>query len=254
MKKKYLLFVVSIMMLGCAVVQPFDRQTIDLDFQKLVTSKINYEKYNMIATQDPGEKNIKKRDSIYDLYKSQISHIKKNPDVYLKFINKMLRSENQQTDETLPYRFIPKTGGYVNLKWYEVKKNDFYRIIKYSLFKMDDSVLPENFRGLAIIDEKAYNGYDETKQEEFRLASKFLRLHLSLTKEEIKFVKNCDNQVHVLSIKQYLDKEGLNRDNVAFTKWAIDYLLKSPDVSLGYLNNVYDAIRYQNQIPRDKNK
>lgn len=253
MKKKYLLFALSISISGCAIAQSLNKQTIDLDFKKLLELKINYEKYNIIATQSREEKNIKKRDSIYDIYKGQISRIKKQPDVYLSFINETLKSENQQANETFPYRFIPKTGKHINLKWYEIKKKDYYRVIKYSLFKLNDSILPENFRGSPIIDEKTYNGYDKTKQKEFKLASKFIRLNISLTKEENKFIKNDNNQVHVLSIKQYLDDEGLNQDNVAFIKWAINYLLKSPDVSLGYLNNVYDAIRHQNQRPRDKN-
>ena len=252
-KKKYLLFVVSIVMLGCAVVQPNIRQTIDLDLQKLVKLKINYEKYNIIATQDSGKKNIKKRDSVYDLYKSQIFCIKTNPDVYLKFIKNIIRNDRQQHNVKLPYRFIPNSGSYINLSYYEIYKNDFYKVIKYSLFKRKDSILPTEFRGLPVVDEKKYNGYDKNKRTEFKIASKFLFSNLSLTISQIKFINNCDNQVHTLSMKRYLDTSGVSEENKEFIKWAIDYLIKSPEVTLGYLNNVYDVVRYQNTRPRDKN-
>jgi hypothetical protein len=252
-KKISILLFASIVILNIASAQQFNRDTVDVRLQKLIKLKINYEKYKMAAIQDSNELNIIKRDSICNLYKKHVYNIKSSPNIYLKFINNIIRNDSQQHNVKLPYRFIPNSGSYINLSYYEIYKNDFYKVIKYSLFKRKDSILPTEFRGLPVVDEKKYNGYDKNKRIEFKIASKFLFSNLSLTIRQIKFINNCDNQVHTLSMKRYLDTGGVSEENKEFIKWAIDYLIKSPEVTLGYLNNVYDVVRYQNTRPRDKN-
>lgn len=225
--------------------QQSNEHLIYLAFQKLLDLKCNYEKHRNSDS---------KRDSSLILYKDQINKIKNSPDIYLKYINHALKNSNAQLiEEKLSYKCLSSTGGgYINSRWYLIKKNDLYRVIKYSLFKRKDSILPENFRGLPVINEKNYNGYDKAKQGDFKIAIKFLLFNLALDTKEIRFIRNNDNQLHVLDMKKYLDRNGLSTENKEFVKWAIDYLMRHPEVSLAYLDNVYDAIRYQDYIPKDK--
>ncbi|WP_316804103.1 hypothetical protein [Pedobacter nototheniae] len=224
--------------------QEINGNSIDLEFQKLTDLKWDYERY---------KNNAPKRDTILTLYKSQVNKIKKSPEIYLKYIRRALKNDKaRQGKETVYYKYVPGTGEYINKSWHRIKKIDLYRVIRYSLFKKDDEILPEDFRGLPVIREKDYNGYDEANRGDFKLACRLLLHHLPLTPQEIRFVKNDNNQLHVLDMKKYLDKYSLSEENKDFIKWAIDYLIKYPKYSLVYLNNAYDPIRYQNYRPRDK--
>jgi hypothetical protein len=224
--------------------QKLNENQIDLDFQKLIELKVNYERY----------KGNKKGDSILKIYQGQINKIKESPNIYLNYIRITLKkNKSQLLTKSIAYKYITVVESNISLRKHLIKEIDLFRVIRYSLFKRKDSILPTDFRGLPVVDEKNYNGYDKAKDGEYKIASKFLLHNLLLTQEEVKFVKNCDNQAHILSIKKYLDIEGLNEENEKFIKWAIDYLIKSPEVTLGYLNNVYDVVRYQNQSPRDRN-
>lgn len=216
-----------------------------LELEKLAKLKYDSEKY---------ERNDVKRDTTLALYKTHLNKIKKSPEVYLKYINDALKSNKAQiSEEKISYKYMPTTGGgYFNPRWYRIKRSDFYRVIRFSLFKRNDDVLPKDFRGLPVIDEKNYNGYDKAKRSDFKIASRYLLQNLTLAAQDVAFIKNDNNQMHVLDMKKYLDEYGLNEENKEFIKWAIDYIIESPEVSLYYLDNVYDAIRYKDYRPRDK--
>ncbi|WP_147273597.1 hypothetical protein [Pedobacter chinensis] len=244
MKKFSLIIIAFFVVLAYANAQQIDYQHIDLEFQKLIDLKWDYERY---------KNNIQKRDSVFALYKNQSNKIKKAPEIYLSYIKLALKKDRvMPAKETVYYKYVSGTGEYINKSWHKIKKVDLYRVVRYSLFKRDDEILPEDFRGLPVIDEKDYNGYDKTKQGDFKIAIKFLLYNLQLTPQEIKFIKNDNNQLHVLDMKKYLDKYGLSTENKEFIKWAIDYLIKYPKFSLAYLDNAYDVIRYRNLVPRDK--
>ncbi|KQB99153.1 hypothetical protein [Pedobacter sp. Hv1] len=254
MKQVSLIIIALFAIWSLGKAQPSNTNQIDLDFQKLVKLKCTYERYGLIASQTSKIESLNMRDSIFDLYKSQAYKIKTAPNIYLKHINHVLKNDkNLSTEETLPYKYMSVTGGgYINSRWYLIKKIDLYRVIKYSLFKKKDSILPQDFRGLPVVNEKNYNGYDKTKQGDFKSAFRFLLHNLSLSTQEVKFIKNNDNQIHVLDMKKYLDKNGLSIVNKNFITWAINYFIKDPKVSLAYLDNVYEVIRNQDYLPRDQ--
>ena len=244
MKKVSLIIVLQLVTLTLTKAQLCNDHHIYAKFQYLLDLKWDYEKY---------KNNYHKRDSVIGLYKNQTMIIKSAREIYLKHINSALR-KNKTTlaRETVYYKYVPGTGEYFDKNWYKIKKIDLYRVIKYSLFKRNDEILPEDFRGLSVVNEKDYNGYDKNKRSDFKIATRFLMYNLPLATLEKKFIKNDYNQFYVLDMKKYLDKYGLNMENKEFIKWAIGYLIKYPQFSLAYLDNAYDSIRYRNHVPKDK--
>ena len=75
-----------------------------------------------------------------------------------------------------------------------------------------------------------------------------LELAMHLTEAEQIFLNS--HPLVVTKITAYLNSEA--REVKEFGRWAIDYLRTSPDVSMEMLDNIYDAIRYQNTTPRDR--
>ncbi|WP_158622638.1 hypothetical protein [Pedobacter sp. KBW06] len=119
---------------------------------------------------------------------------------------------------------------YKNLDSYFIKKIDFYRVIEYSLFRRNDDLLPENFHGLPVVDEKNYKNKDaassnDFKPQELKLAVKFLLKNLLLTPEERRNIRKKEHAIVVMDIKKYLDENGCSPENKEFVKWAFKYLL-----------------------------
>jgi hypothetical protein len=87
-------------------------------------------------------------------------------------------------------------------------------------------------------------------------SSQFLTLALGLQPYETtlkSFIDNSLNEPVIDKMVAYLDNNGGNtQENVGFLRWSINYLIAEPNTSLGLLDNIYDAIRYQNTTPRDR--
>ncbi len=226
-----------------ALAQTQNDKQIIIEIQKLTRLKWDYEKF---------EKRPQKRDSILVLYKNQINKIKKSPEVYLKYINYALKNQKiQLSKESSPYKYISEGLSVYDTKSHFIKEIDLYRIIKYYLFKRNDELLPESFRGLPVVDEKNYIKQYTPKPGERRTAIKYLKENMKLTPLQLKFIRNRNNIKDVTDMKKYLDENGLSLENKEFITWAIDYLIKRSWVSVGWLENVYNAGR-QNNLPRDR--
>jgi hypothetical protein len=244
MKKIYLTFFFIMILQGLAYSQTLSSDQLDADVQKLITLKIAYES---------SRGNDIKRDAALKQYRSAVDKIKEPGKGYLKALKKAVKKDRLSLSaESLPYKHLTVTEANISLRQHLIKKIDLYRVIRYSLFKNKDSILPENFRNLPIVDQKNYNKYDKAKVGDFKIASRFLLNNLSLTSTQSKFIRNGDNQSHVIDMKKYLDSDGLTDENKNFIKWAIDYLTTSPELSLAYLENVYQAVKYRDYVPRDK--
>ncbi|KQB99154.1 hypothetical protein [Pedobacter sp. Hv1] len=50
----------------------------------------------------------------------------------------------------------------------------------------------------------------------------------------------------------YLEAMGKTTESKAFVKWAIERFMNDNNVSLEQLDNIYDAIRHQNYVPKDR--
>lgn len=245
MKKIYLTLFLSVILQGLAYSQVLKDQ-LDTDIRELITLKITYES---------SRGNDIKRDAALKQYRSAVEKIKDPAKGYLKALKKAIKEDRDSLSaHSLPYKHLTVTEANISLRQHLIKKIDLYRVIRYSLFRRKDSILPENFRNLPVVDPKNYNKYDKAKKGDFKIASRFLLNNLSLTPAERKFIKNGDNQAHVLHMKKYLDNDGLTVENTGFIKWAIGYLATSPELSLAYLENVYQAVKYREYVPRDKPK
>ncbi len=245
MKKIILIVIALVTYVDIVNAQIYNKIQMDLNIQKMIKLKVDFEKF----------RGSKKGDSIFKLYQGQINNIKDSSKVYLDFIKISLKKEKSRLlVETIAYKNLTVVESNISLRRHLIKKIDLYNIIKYYLLKKNDSILPGDFRGLPVVDEKNYNGYDKNKTGEYKIAAKFLLNKLSLTHQEIKFIKNCDNQVYVLDIKKYLDTYGLNSENITFIKWAVSYLIKYPGVSIAYLDNSYEPIRSKNYMPKDRGR
>jgi len=229
---------------GTAFGQFPDRAYFDKKIQKVLSSKIAYEK---------STENGSKNEIVLSAYKKEIQEFKALGKAFAKFSKSISKDDNQLLlRESMQYKYFNPLLSSINLKTIFIKKVDLYKLMRYSLFKKNDTILPENFRGLPVIDERNYNKYDQRKQAEFKIASTFLLKRLKLDRQQSRFLKNDINQAHVLNIKAYLDSEGYSSENLEFIKWALDSLIKDPTVSLAYLDNVYEAIRNQGYVPKDR--
>lgn len=243
MKTIFSITVIFITILKCVFAQPPDKTKILIEIQKLTQLKWDYEKY---------KGHTQKRDSVLILYKSQVNMIKNLPDIYLTYINYALKHNKEElTKESAPYKYVSGLLSVYDSKSHFIKVIDLYRIIKYYLFKKDEELLPESFRGLPVVDEKNYIKQYTAQPGERRATIKFLKRNLSLTSKEVKFIKNSNNIKDITDMKKYLLKNGLSLENKEFIKWAIDYLIKRSWVSLGWLENVYNAGRKE-YVPRDR--
>jgi|GEM_PF-1516191 len=78
----------------------------------------------------------------------------------------------------------------------------------------------------------------------------FLISTLGLNSTEISFLDS--HYKHADRLVNYLAVNGSNANNQAFAKWSIERWITGSTISIFHLDNVYDAIRYQNYLPRDK--
>jgi len=244
MKKILMLKIFMLTLIGTAFGQLPDRGYFDQEIEKVLNSKIAYEKSSPSSP---------KNAAFLSIYKKEIQEFKTLRKAFLKFYRSLPKEKSEPLfKESVQYKYFNPLLSNINFKTVFIKKTDLYSLIKYSLFKKNDSILPENFRGLPIVDERNYNKYDKSRQAEFKAASNYLLKTLKLNRQQSRFIKNDINQRHVLDIKAYLDLEGYSTENQEFITWALISLIQDPTVSLSYLDNVYDAIRHQGYVPKDR--
>ena len=242
--KKIFFFTAALKILMCSAnAQQLSNNQIYLDFERLAYLKVDYEKYR---------NNTAKKDSILVLYQKQIDKIKKSPDVYLRYINRSLRNDKLElTKKRLQYNY-PLTDAN-NLNMYFIKYIDFYRVIRYSIFKRNDDFLPVNFQGLPVVDENNYKRKYGPKTVEYKLALRYLLDSVGFDSVEKKILKKAEDPDIVYQIKEYFDEKGFSAENKEFAKWALKQLvLPNNNMSIGLLDAVYKLSREKNYTPRDK--
>jgi hypothetical protein len=205
-------------------------------FQDIVYLKIAYEKYQYLSRSYPADSITLKVNSLHEQYKAHVDEVKKSPEIYLKYIKEQLRNKDTVSlNLRVLYKFLnfndPSVMNY-RTPYHYIKKNDLLKIVKYSFFDRNDDLLPEDFRGLPIIDIGDYNGYNEIKKGEFAKAVRFILKKIPLNKEEMTFVKSKQNPKSVVDIKKYLDKNGLNKESEEFIDWALEHLIADKDAKL----------------------
>lgn len=244
MKKIFSTLIFLMILVGFVYAQKWDDHQIELDFEKVATLKVDYEKYRG---------NPKKGDSLLKLYKNQINKIKISPDIYLKYINSELRNNKTLLKkETLLYKNLTVEAN-SNLKRFVIKKIDFYRVIKYSLFKKGDELLPLDFYGLPVVDENNYRPKYGPKPTGYKLALRFILDSVGFNSKEKKMLRKAEDPDVVMQIKEYLDYKGLNLESKEFVKWALKQLiLPNNQFSLGHLDGIYQIQRNQNYVPKDR--
>jgi len=232
--------------------QQTEEHQIYLDLYKIIALKKDYEKYKSIN-------DTKRADSLLLMYKNQIVKIKKMPEIYLNYIQVSLRQKNDSlAKDFLPYKYMSGLQSNLDFDSYFIKKIDFYRVIEYSLFKRNDDLLPENFRGLPVVDEKNYKNKDDSasydfKPHELKLAVKFLLKNLSLNCEDRRNIRKKNNANVVMDIKKYLDENGLSPENKEFVKWAFKQLITADNqISLQQLDALYEPNRNKIYTPKDR--
>ncbi|TKC10822.1 hypothetical protein FA048_11675 [Pedobacter polaris] len=243
MKKIILTIIYLICLMNLAYAQKISDNQISLDFQKLANLKVDFEKYR---------NNTIKKDSVLILYKDHINKIKKSPEIYLYYIKNSLKTDELKlTKERLQYKY-PLTD--VNdLSQYLIKWIDFFRVIKYSLFKKNDDLLPIDFRGLPVVDENNYKPKYGPKPSGHKLALRYLLDSVGFNSKEKKMLKKAENPDVVMQIKEYLDEKGLSLENKGFVKWALKQLiLPNNNINLFMLDAIYEPNRNKNYVPRDR--
>lgn len=252
MKKLIFMVIICFSLVDWAVAQQSKENQTYSDLYKIIALKKDYEKYKSIN-------DTKRADSLLLMYKNQIEKIKKSPDIYLNYIKVSLGQQNDSlAKDFLPYKYRSGLQSNLDFDSYFIKKIDFYRVIEYSLFKRNDELLPENFRGLPVVDEKNYKNKDDPasddfKPQELKLAVKLLLKNLSLTPEEREDVRKKSNANVVMDLKKYLEENGWSPKNKEFVKWAFVQLI-TPDnqISLEQLDALYAPNRNKNYKPKDR--
>lgn len=244
MKKIFSTLIFLMNLVGFVYAQKWDDHQIELDFEKVATLKVDYEKYRG---------NPKKGDSLLKLYKNQINKIKISPDIYLKYINSELRSNKTLLKkETLLYKSLTVEAN-SSLKRFVIKKIDFYRVIKYSLFKKGDEILPLDFHGLPVVDENNYRPKYGPKPTGYKLALRFILDSVGFNSQEKKMLKKAKDPAVIMEIKEYLNEKDLNLESKEFLKWALRYLTTpGNNLSIGHLEGIYKIQRDQNYVPKDR--
>ncbi|WP_316848592.1 hypothetical protein [Pedobacter psychrodurus] len=246
MKKNILAFILFFVWAAPINAQKHTDNQASKDIWRILLLKINYEKFEK-------SKKIDQRDSVLSLYKDDVAKLKESPNLYLNFIeNELKNKKNQLKKEFLPYKyghnlhFTHDTGGYY------IKKIDLYKVIKYSLFKKGDSLLPENFLEIPVVDKHNYVIKYKPKRGERSSALSYLRKNFSLSKAELEIINDKNNTKSIIEMKKWLDKYGSNNDEKKFIKWAINYLTERPGESVARLNSIYQLIKLQDYKSKDK--
>jgi len=231
------------------------QDTIGRDLRKLAHLKLWCELYGIYPNQkifSNREKGKASRDSLFYQYVALIAKVKKSPEVYLTYINKVLKENTdslrkQQMFYKNPYRTI-----LYQYDPYSIKIIDLYRVIKYSLFEHDDDYLPEDFRGLGVIDPKNYHGYYEPEPKR-EAAIKYIIKRFSLNAKEKKFLRDELNVGYVMDIKNFLDTCAQTTENEMFIRESIAGFVKDKGAPL--MGLYYDHLLFrdtEDYIPRDK--
>ena len=257
MKKKIILVILISFISSLGYSQGNDRGPYS-KFQCLISLKRDYERLQYLSRNYPLDSITLIANFTYERYKAQVAEIKKNPGIYLKYIREELKyKDTSNLNLRVLYKFLnfsdPSVMNY-KTPYHYIRKRDFFKVIKYSLFDKDEDLLPEDFFELPVIDIDDYNGYNELKPNELRDAVRFILKKIPLNEKETTFVKSKQNPKAVVAIKVYLNKNGLNQESKDFIKWAINMLVTDVEakLSLGILEMNYIAIKSSDSIPRDK--
>ncbi|MDQ1142842.1 hypothetical protein [Pedobacter agri] len=242
---KHFILIIALHLITSNILAQETSGQMEIDLKDLLKKKIDYEKF---------KGNILLRDSVLTTYRDKIDQIKNNKKTFSRYINAELKQKSRDEKQNMiEYRHLSITESNSNLRQSLINRKDFYKIVKYYLFCNNDTILPKDFRGLSIIDEKDYNGYNIKNRPLWALAVKYLSTHLTLTVNQKKFIKDEINQKHVLEMKAYIDENGNKTDTIEFIMWALEYWATQPKPSLYHLDNVYDALRFQQYSPKEKN-
>ena len=192
------------------------------------------------------------RDSIYFEYTSLIFKVKNSPNLYLTYINKVLKENPDSLRKETVFYNNPTPTILYNYNAYSIKVIDLYRVIKYSLFDRDDAFLPEDFHNLNVVDPKNYYGYYEPEPK-LQAAIRYIISKFSLTIEEKKFLRNKLNVGFVMDIKKFLDTSANTLENKQFIKSSIATFVKSRKTPLAGLYFYHQLSKdTKNYIPGDR--
>ncbi len=82
-------------------------------------------------------------DSSLNAYKQKIKAVKKQRNTYLKHIDSAIVNGNLNNKrQYIPYHYFPKKMS-IDPRYTLITQLDMYKIIRYSLFERDDSILPD---------------------------------------------------------------------------------------------------------------
>ncbi|QPH38530.1 hypothetical protein [Pedobacter endophyticus] len=247
-----ILFMIALSLISAVALA---QDTIGRDLRKLAHLKLWCELYGIYPNQkifSNHEKNKAIRDSLFYQYVSLIAKVKKSPEVYLTYINRVLK---ENTDSLRKQTTTYNNSIVTMLNRYNphsIKIIDLYRVIKYSLFERDDDYLPEDFRGLGVIDPKNYHGYYEPEPKR-KAAIKYIIKRFSLNAKEKKFLRDELNVGYVMDIKTFLDTCAQTTENEMFIRKSIAGFVKDKGAPL--IGLYYDHLLFrdtENYIPRDK--
>lgn len=111
-------------------------------FDQLMKYKRQYEKYRNLA--EKNENFSDKRDSVYTLYTSKIKSMQKKPEMYLKHLEEVIRTNDAKSKDTYPqpYDYFDTSLPF-DSSLHFVKRVDLYKIIKKYIFDEKANLLPE---------------------------------------------------------------------------------------------------------------
>ncbi len=117
-------------------------KNISAEFDQLLHYKREFEKYAIKS--DKNKVHMTTRDSLYVLYLTKVESIKISPDVYLTYIEKALKrgSNDRMLTYSIPYDYYDPSLPF-NPNLHLMRRLDFFRIIKESLFDRGEVALPQ---------------------------------------------------------------------------------------------------------------
>lgn len=245
-RKLALTLVMLLLGYGLTYAQQLNNAQFSMEIKKLSWLKWQFEEFT-------AKKRWVNADSVLILYKEQISKLKENQKEYLKYMRIAIRySKDTLKTKSIPYKYSSFSGIY-DPKFHLIKDIDLYRVVRYSLFKRNDDMLPTDFRGLPIVDENNYKPKYAPKPAGYKLALRFLLDSAGFNSNEKKMLRKVENPDVVMQIKEYLDEKGLTIENIEFVKWALEQLVSpNNNINIVVLEALYEPNRNENYVPRDR--
>lgn len=139
---------------------------IDNEFNLLLYYKVEYERYDEDAHRSSSLKS--KRDSFYKLYIEKTNEIRRNPGIYLAYINKALkhnRHSYQGPIQAVRYDYFDTSKPY-DRDIHFVERLELYRLIKEHIFNKN-AVLPQRldaYKNAGGSEAKAYKKIDNIRK------------------------------------------------------------------------------------------